>query len=661
MKPKTHRVFVSYARKDGETFAKALRETLEGEGVSVLQDRVRLEGGKDWWLQITDAIESVDFMLLVMTPAAMASQVVRKEWRYARQQGVCVYPIKADAGIDIGGLPRWMRDKHFFDIGLDIGRFTGGSEWATLLGYLRAPCTEERVPFMCEDLPHDFVPRARELDALLARLLNPSREEPVAITAALKGAGGYGKTTLARALCHDERVQQAYDDGILWVTLGERFDNPLEKVESLIFALSGAASGAPTLEAAQTRLRELLADRDILLVIDDVWQARHLTPFLQGGEGRCTRLITTRNGDTLPSGTVGVAVDAMEDAEAVRLLSWGLPAEDKHGRALGALAERLGNWALLLKLANGVLRGRIEAGQSLADAIAYANKALDRRGLVAFDGADDAGRHAAVRATLGISLELLTAEDRAAFGKLAIFKDDVDVPLATLEPLWGVDDFDAEERAVRLINRSLLLRLDLDGRTLRLHDVVRQYLIDDLRAQGTHALPAAHATFLDAYGVGDWSMLPPSEPYLWRWLAYHLVEARRADTLRALLLDLRWLRAKLAATDPQALVADCDVWLTSPLPQGLPSVVNPLSVYREGTSRTDDACVVRRDARRTHGYPNDGRYEWRPSKPPRTDPPGAFRPLYVGACAGGGRGAVGGAGTRSPLPPRCTRRNCRPA
>jgi hypothetical protein len=32
MKQKTHRVFVSYARKDGEAFARALRETLEGEG-----------------------------------------------------------------------------------------------------------------------------------------------------------------------------------------------------------------------------------------------------------------------------------------------------------------------------------------------------------------------------------------------------------------------------------------------------------------------------------------------------------------------------------------------------------------------------------------------------------------------------------------------------
>jgi hypothetical protein len=29
-----------------------------------------------------------------MTPDALRSPIIRKEWRYARQQGVCVYPVK---------------------------------------------------------------------------------------------------------------------------------------------------------------------------------------------------------------------------------------------------------------------------------------------------------------------------------------------------------------------------------------------------------------------------------------------------------------------------------------------------------------------------------------------------------------------------------------
>lgn len=38
------------------------------------------------------------------------------------------------------------------------------------------------------------------------------------------GAGGFGKTTLAAAFCQDEEINQAFDDGILWTTLGETPD-----------------------------------------------------------------------------------------------------------------------------------------------------------------------------------------------------------------------------------------------------------------------------------------------------------------------------------------------------------------------------------------------------------------------------------------------------
>src|SRR5690349_24827272 len=106
-------VFISYARSDGEKFANSLRVRLEKEGISPWQDRTGMEGGRDWWLQITEALDRVEFMALVITPNALKSDTVRKEWRYARQQGVCVYPIKGASDLDFDSLPRWMRDAHF--------------------------------------------------------------------------------------------------------------------------------------------------------------------------------------------------------------------------------------------------------------------------------------------------------------------------------------------------------------------------------------------------------------------------------------------------------------------------------------------------------------------------------------------------------------------
>ena len=74
-----------------------------------------------------------------------------------------------------------------------------------------------------------------------------------------------------------------------------------------------------TLEAAITRLTELLADRRLMIVIDDVWNAAHLRPFIQGGQN-CGRLITTCIASTLPDDACQIKVDAMEVEEAVALL-----------------------------------------------------------------------------------------------------------------------------------------------------------------------------------------------------------------------------------------------------------------------------------------------------------------------------------------------------
>ena len=82
-------VFLSYSRADGEPQALALRQQLEAAGIRLWQDRADMEGGRDWWLQIAAALDSVEFMVLVMAPAAVESTLVRKEWRYARQHGVC--------------------------------------------------------------------------------------------------------------------------------------------------------------------------------------------------------------------------------------------------------------------------------------------------------------------------------------------------------------------------------------------------------------------------------------------------------------------------------------------------------------------------------------------------------------------------------------------
>jgi WD40 repeat protein len=483
-----------------------------------------------------------------MTPAALASPIVRKEWRYARQEGKCVIPVVGGKGIDFDSLPGWMRRTHF--IPPDVP-----DQWRRFVRILEAPCKATRVPFMVEDLPDVFVRRPRQLDQLVASLLDQTGGEPVAITAALKGAGGYGKSTLARAICHEEAIQNAFDDGILWVTLGVQPGDIQSHLVDLIEVLTSERPGFTTLNAAVTRLGEVIGERRMLIVIDDVWQPAHARPFLQAGLN-CARLITTRNRDVLPRNAKPLALEAMEESEAIQLLRFGHP--DGEDATFAKLAHRLGEWPLLLKLVNGALHKRVAAGQPLAAALASVNDGLDSRGLTVFDARNPVERSDAVAKTLGVSLEPFTEDERARFFELAIFPEDLEVPLAAVETLWsrtaGLDAFGTEDLCTRLYDQSLLLGLDLATRRIRLHDVIRTYL------QGVQKerLPALHLELVEAYrgGCSDGWHSGPNDGYYLQFFPRHLRAAGRPEALQELLFDYRWLRAKLKAVGLAALIQD---------------------------------------------------------------------------------------------------------
>jgi WD40 repeat protein len=540
----TAKIFISYARKDGEIFAKALRAKLVaifGEE-AIWRDRDEMEGGVGWWNQIQEAIESVEFMVLVATPIAMASDVVAKEWRTARQNGVCVYPVQVpDHPINFDTLPRWMKDAHFYN--LDV-------EWETFVNYLKHPCEALRVPFMAETPPPHFVNRPQLMDELLGRLLDKSHQNPIAITTALKGAGGFGKTTLAQALCANESVQTAFDDGVLWVTLGENPD-VLLALKKVYKALTGKDGIFSDTEEGGRLLGEALTDKDCLLVIDDVWNMLHLRPFLQGGE-RCARLITTRDVQIAVNAKASTTeVDEMTLPEARALLRSGIAGLADSD--LNKLAIRLGKWALMVEIANGMMLTRqLSTDGTWADAFTYVNRLLDRRGVMSIQTDTDTKRKQGADGVLTASLDLLNDADKTRLCGLGIFKDDQDVPVSSVMALWGMDDLDSEELLTKFARLSLI-KYRSSTASIRLHDVVREYFLTKLPS-----IPATHDQLLRGYG--DPYTLP--DVYAWRFYAYHLNGAGRLAELRPLLLSYRWLDAKLRHTDPNALIEDCDLWLT---------------------------------------------------------------------------------------------------
>ena len=138
------------------------------------------------------------------------------------------------------------------------------------------------------------------------------------------------------------------------------------------------------------------------------------------------------------------------------------------------------------------------SGQTIAAALAYINKALDKRGFTFFDARNASTRQQAVKKTLGLSIAQLSEEEQARFEELAVFPEDVAIPLTTLELYWartgGLDELDTESLCDRLNRLSLVLTFDPATRYLRLHDVIRQFLLARLEDR----LVLLHRQLLDA-------------------------------------------------------------------------------------------------------------------------------------------------------------------
>ena len=95
-----------------------LRKDLDSRNLSVWQDIVALEGGRDWWSQIEDALRSkaLQHFVLVVTPGALESAVVRREMRLARQEGKTVSPVRGPRPCDLSAraalVRPYLRSRH---------------------------------------------------------------------------------------------------------------------------------------------------------------------------------------------------------------------------------------------------------------------------------------------------------------------------------------------------------------------------------------------------------------------------------------------------------------------------------------------------------------------------------------------------------------------
>ncbi|NEE01607.1 tetratricopeptide repeat protein [Phytoactinopolyspora halotolerans] len=184
-----------------------------------------------------------------------------------------------------------------------------------------------------------FIGRATEL----AEIERACADDGAAVLVAT-GTAGVGKTTVALRYAH--AVADRYPDGQLYIDLRGHATAPaLEPIEALTHLLRGLGAdpgSIPTqLSPASAEYRSLLAERKVLVLLDNAASAQQVRPLLPASPG-CLALVTSRDrllGLVAKEGAHPLRLRTLPDDEAYELLvsllgEERIAAEPEQARAL---------------------------------------------------------------------------------------------------------------------------------------------------------------------------------------------------------------------------------------------------------------------------------------------------------------------------------------
>ncbi|RFS84070.1 hypothetical protein D0T12_18020 [Actinomadura spongiicola] len=364
-------------------------------------------------------------------------------------------------------------------------------------------------------LPADnpyFAGRAVSLGKL--DLLVGQSEWPRAVI--VQGMAGVGKTTLALHWAH--RVVDRFPDGVLFADLRGTRRNPVTPAEAMGQVLRAAGVPGDQLPRAAAELeaqcRSLLADRRMLLILDNASRPEQIRPLLAAATSGLV-VVTSRR--RLPALLEGADIRTLElremaTQEAVDLIAGVLGPGDARVRDEHRAIERLARECGHLPLALGVMAGRLaeNPGESIAatvrelaardaqDAPPY-GPGLTGAGLSegAAHGASGPGLQAVLSPTFDVAYRSLRGDQREAFRRLGLVTGPDFTP-AALAALQDRTVADARECLEGL--RQAYLVQDVGPGRYRMHDLLRDFARErGLREDSDGELLTAQRRLLAGY------------------------------------------------------------------------------------------------------------------------------------------------------------------
>ncbi|GAA1569364.1 tetratricopeptide repeat protein [Kribbella sancticallisti] len=211
--------------------------------------------------------------------------------------------------------------------------------------------------------PSDFVGRGGELARIEAALSRRGQESGVASAriVLIAGIAGVGKTALALAAAH--RLREQYPDGQLYADLRgatATVPEPMQVLGRFLRALGVPSREVGTDETeAAALLRSELADRRMLILLDNALDADQIQPLLPGAGGSDVIVTSRRRLHGLAGATV-VDLEPLDPEDSITLIAAtaGAHRVDADPGAASALAEACTGLPLALRIASARLTTR---------------------------------------------------------------------------------------------------------------------------------------------------------------------------------------------------------------------------------------------------------------------------------------------------------------
>ncbi|XP_065910436.1 uncharacterized protein [Dysidea avara] len=337
-------------------------------------------------------------------------------------------------------------------------------------------------------IPQHYVSRLI-LEKELSDAVLDSGQAESAVAVAIVGDGGFGKSTLAKAFCHNTTTKQYFPDGFLVIELGPNVPDPRSNLKRLYRHLSCGARIDGDVNSIAQYIHTLIIENypNILVIIDDVCNVHDVQPYIMAFRN-CKIIVTTKLGDVCQqlSSSKVVKVGQMGTLEATKMLltaTEGQLSEDDQ-MIIRELAGDLHFWPLLLYITRGQLQMNFKKVSN--QAVGNLQNDLYGKGLEhishALDENDSHSRKTALTACVEASLDLLTPEENDSLLSLVHHVGGGGIiPTHHVPTICNIDEVNCIQLLDKLTSMGLITLTHTRGSVkdaIKIHNIIAQYLLD---------------------------------------------------------------------------------------------------------------------------------------------------------------------------------------